>query len=135
MCTIIVPGRPHGKARPRFARGHAYTPKVTLDYEALVADCYRSAGGEYYGSGEMIRIDIAAFYPIAKRDDPEKQELKRQNLIRPCDVRPDLDNVVKIILDGINGVGIEDDHQVVSICANKFYSDDPRVEFVVSRIA
>ncbi|MEW8997914.1 MAG: RusA family crossover junction endodeoxyribonuclease [Thermoanaerobacter sp.] len=32
---IVVPGRPVPKGRPRFAKGHAYTPEKTRMYEEL----------------------------------------------------------------------------------------------------
>ena len=47
-------------------------------------------------------------------------------MIRPI-VKPDLDNIAKAILDGMNGVAWEDDKQVVSLRMEKTYSAVPRV--------
>jgi Holliday junction resolvase RusA-like endonuclease len=43
-----------------------------------------------------------------------------------------VDNVVKAILDGLNGVAYHDDSQVVYVDAEKFYADEPCVIVEVS---
>ena len=48
--------------------------------------------------------------------------------------KPDLDNVVKLILDAINGIVFADDKQVVSISASKAYSDTPRTTVQTTEI-
>ncbi|WP_341769314.1 hypothetical protein [Clostridium perfringens] len=44
---VIVTGKIRGKARPRICRGHAFTPKDTVEYENLVRDCYKKQDGRY----------------------------------------------------------------------------------------
>jgi Holliday junction resolvase RusA-like endonuclease len=46
--------------------------------------------------------------------------------------RPDLDNIVKAITDGMNGVVYEDDSQIVSLHATKVYGTDAMVEVMVT---
>lgn len=41
--SFTVLGEPKGKARPRFAKGHAMTPKDTANYETLVHMEYADA--------------------------------------------------------------------------------------------
>lgn len=48
--------------------------------------------------------------------------------------RPDTDNYVKGILDALNGIVVKDDSKIVDIVAQKFYSDTPRIEAVVSEL-
>lgn len=48
--------------------------------------------------------------------------------------KPDIDNVVKIIMDALNGAAYKDDKQVVSVFASKFYDDDPKVIVEVERV-
>ena len=45
--------------------------------------------------------------------------------------KPDLDNVVKICLDGMNGIVFKDDSQITSIYATKVYGTVAKVEILV----
>ena len=125
--TFTVPGKPQGKARPRFCRGHAVTPQKTREYEAAAALLYRRAArGESFMNGEALRICVYAYYPIpAKAKIADTAEMQRGDLL-PLK-KPDIDNVVKIILDALNGVAYRDDTQVAELHAAKHYSVDPRV--------
>jgi len=38
---LTIPGKPIPKARPRFAKGHTYTPKRTLDEEKRLRESFR----------------------------------------------------------------------------------------------
>ena len=42
--------------------------------------------------------------------------------------KPDVDNVVKSIFDGLNKVAFKDDTQIVELHCSKRYSYTPRVE-------
>ena len=42
--------------------------------------------------------------------------------------KPDIDNVVKVYADALNGIAYHDDTQIVSLVCEKYYSDQPRVE-------
>ena len=45
--------------------------------------------------------------------------------------KPDLDNVVKICLDGMNGIVFKDDSQITSIHSTKVYGEVAKVEVMV----
>ncbi|WP_245325920.1 RusA family crossover junction endodeoxyribonuclease [Lactococcus raffinolactis] len=49
-------------------------------------------------------------------------------------VKPDLDNYEKALMDAINGICYHDDGQVAKKIARKVYSNDPRIEFEISKI-
>lgn len=51
--------------------------------------------------------------------------------IRPI-IKPDTDNIIKAVLDALNGLAYEDDSEVVSVTAKKYYSAEPRVEVALS---
>ena len=61
---IVVKGKIRGKARPRICRGHAFTPKDTVQYEKLVRDCYKEQDGRYLEGS--IKALIIAYYKIPK---------------------------------------------------------------------
>ena len=46
--------------------------------------------------------------------------------------KPDLDNLVKAVIDALLGVLIMDDRQIVELSAAKFYGSVPGVKIVVS---
>ena len=53
--------------------------------------------------------------------------------IRPV-VKPDLDNVAKLICDALNGLAWHDDNAIVDMQVRKFYSTQPRVEVIIKAI-
>lgn len=62
-------------------------------------------------------------------------------LVRPksskritADVKPDLDNLQKSVLDALEGVIYECDSRIVSVLARKQYGDSPKIEFFASSI-
>lgn len=135
MISLTIFGEPKGKSRPRFTKsGNTYTPKETSEYEALVAMTYKSKSkGEYFDKGVPLRMVIIAYYGIPKKAGKRKSEQMALGEIRP-QKKPDLDNVIKIIMDALNGVAYHDDAQVVTVQAHKFYSLHPRVEIAIGRV-
>ena len=107
-----------GKGRPRFARGHAYTPKETREKERLVGDCYRLASYKEYGkvmkapAGVPVTVEITLYKPL-----PKSRPLRV--LYEFFTVKPDIDNAAKGVLDGLNGVAYVDDAQVTRLVAVK----------------
>lgn len=123
---FIIPGKPKGKTRPRFSRGgkNTYTDKGTREYEEKVAEAFRAAGGTM---GNYAAIRIRAYYLIPQRTRKDILEGMISGKIRPAK-KPDLDNVLKIIMDALAGVAFEDDNQIVQAYVEKFYGEEPRVE-------
>lgn len=125
-----IEGQPQGKGRPRFTKtGHAFTPQATRDYEKLIAEEYKAAKGETLDG--YIRVNVKAYYKIPKATTKEKRGMIERGLLKPA-VKPDIDNVVKAILDGLNGVAYHDDNQVVYVDGEKFYAEEPCVIVEVS---
>lgn len=124
---FIVEGKPQGKARARtfynkrMGKMQSITPESTKSYEDLIRWSYRAAGGEYMGE-KVLQVDIKAFYPIPQAFSKKKREAVNKGVLRPTS-KPDCDNIVKVVLDALNGVAYYDDKQVVSVSCNKYYSD------------
>lgn len=135
--TFTVPGPPKGKARARTVhtggRTFSYTPEGTVLYENLVKTCFYQTGAHPFNADEELKANIIAYYPIAKSTGKKKRQQMLAGLIRPTK-KPDLDNVIKSILDALNKVAYHDDTQIVSLSVEKFYSDSPRVEVAISSI-
>ena len=127
--VIIIDGDPVPKQRPRFGRGRMFTPKPTIEYEQRVAEEYKAQKGEIFDL-DPVKLVIRAYYRIPKSASLRQQRACRTGMMVPTK-RPDLDNIIKIIMDGLNGVAYADDKQVVYVTAGKEYSDTPRVEIEV----
>jgi len=119
------------KGRPRMTKtGRVYTPKKTKSWEQSVAIVARSAySGKPLEKPLHVTIDFVLARPkrlMRKKDDP--------GLIW-CEKKPDIDNLIKGVLDGINNSGLwRDDALVVKLSSSKQYSEKdglPRVEVVI----
>ena len=114
---ITIPGKPVGKARPKFRRAGfkviTYTPPATKKYEKEVARIYKQSAGVLY-TEIPLRVCILAKFPIPESWSKKNKEKALKGEIKP-NKKPDLDNIAKIILDGLNGVAYTDDKQVTSL--------------------
>ena len=132
---FTVWGEPKGKGRPRFAKiGRAFTPKQTVNYETLIRIEYGlQTKGFRFSDDAMLGMIILAYYPISKSGSKKLREKKRNNVIRPT-IKPDMDNIVKIVADALNKIAYYDDTQIVDCQVSKFFSDNPRIEVEIKEI-
>lgn len=139
IVSFTIPGEPKGKGRHRTTHtqgGKAiqYTPKGTRLYEETVANEYlRQCGNVRVGDNEYVDIKILAYFKIPKSANKEDAERMRKNIIRPAK-KPDVDNIIKIVADALNGIAYKDDKQIVDSVARKFYSDTPCVKVKITSI-
>lgn len=125
--TIWVPGHPKGKGRPRVGGGRIYTPPDTAREEkrvaAIASDAMQTAGLDPFVG--PVSIVLVARYRIPPSWSKAKQVEARGHKFSPG--KPDLDNVLKLALDALNGVVFDDDAQVAMIEAIKTFSDEPGI--------
>lgn len=125
---IEIEGKPRGQGRPRTAiiagKPHIYKDLVSREYEQKIANEYKDAGGELYEGA--VRLSILASFPVNKSEKKYTKIQMLEDKIAPTK-KPDLDNIVKAVMDGLNGVAYKDDSQVVAIDAQKFYGREGRV--------
>lgn len=137
--SFVIPGVPKAKERPRarVVKTHTgkqfasmYTPKKTATYENSVClfFCQQYNGAPLEGA---INIEIRAFFPILK-SWPKFKKYNATVTDVPKITKPDIDNIQKSILDGLNTVAYKDDAQVYKITAEKYYSDRPRTEVTIN---
>ena len=140
---FTVPGVPVAKARPRgrvitnkFTGKQfvgMYTPKTTVSFENKVAAfCYEKYSGPPVDCA--VSLSIRTYFPIPK-SWPKKKLLEAQTVSIPVTTKPDVDNVVKAIFDGLNGVLFTDDKQVYALSITKQYSINPRTEIQVTTVS
>lgn len=112
MPEIRVIGEPVPKERPRRGRnGQWYTPERTRMYEELVGWTWRQTRLKPIPGPLVVRLEFI----LAKRDK-------------------DLDNLVKSVLDGLNGVAWQDDSQIVHLAAGKTKGKSGQVLIQVERL-
>lgn len=125
MIDIFIPGKPIGKQRPKFNNKtkNTYTPKATQDYETLVKQCYmqKYRDKEPIAAKTPVEVEIYAYFKIPKSMPKKQKELIENNELFPT-VKPDSDNISKIILDALNGVAYYDDNQVTDLTIYKLYA-------------
>ena len=121
MITFTIHGKPFAKQRPRFSRrsGRAYTPGETVSFERLVGD----VAAEHFPKPMVgpVKLTIwATFQPAASWSKAKTAAA----LDRPHIQKPDLDNVGKAILDGLNRIAFADDSQVAMIDCRKVWGPE-----------
>lgn len=128
-----IVGMPQGKGRPKFCkRGDfvtAYTPKKTKDYELMIRGSFlqwlmENPGRRADEIGDRpFNMDVVAcFNPPASMPKKKQAELVMKEVHTN---KPDIDNIVKVVLDALNEVAFNDDSQLVFLTAGKRYSWKP----------
>lgn len=125
-----VAGKPIAKGRPRFGDWGVYTPSKTSAWERHVRIAARKGMGNKPMLLSPIGLVVNFHMPIPKSYTKGRSLAAQHNMIYPTK-RPDLDNLVKSILDGMNKIVFQDDAQVVNLTCSKFYSVNPRVTIQV----
>ena len=131
-----IEGLPKGKGRPRFTRtGHAYTPSETRQYETLVTASARAAmkGKRKIEKPSAVRVYILAVFPVPTSWSKKRRIAALQG-VEHHTKKPDVDNVIKAVCDGVNGIVFEDDSQIVEVRARKAYGSEPYVSVLVEEV-
>lgn len=127
--SFTVWGIPRGKGRPRMTRsGHAYTDARTRAYETAVKVEATAAmrGRHLFAKGCVVLLE--AFFEPPK----SLSRKKRVGLLgRPIMKKPDIDNIAKSVIDGMNGAIFFDDSQVWASFSTKRYGETSRVVVTV----
>lgn len=91
VAVFTLLGPPVGKQRPRFNRetGRAHTPKKTREFEAAIAN--------------VANLHLCRDWP---------KDARYRLHVKFTGRRPDGDNVVKAVADGLEGVAYDNDRQV-----------------------
>ena len=123
-----VPGRVIGKGRPRLNSytGVVYTPTRTKDYESLVEQYFLLKYPRFKALEGRIKVNIIAYFSIPKTTRKSDINEMLENNISPTK-KPDIDNIVKSILDSMNKFAFKDDNQITKLEVEKKYSIEDKV--------
>lgn len=126
---MILPIKAIPKQRPRFniKTGSVYTPKITQEFEKIINLACKSK--KPILDPCKIKIDIYFKMPISWS---KKKQLDYYD--KPHFKKPDLDNLIKAIMDGLNGKAYVDDSQVVIIEATKRWSNNNKIIIQIEEV-
>lgn len=125
MIVIKIPEKPIPLKRPRACRQGNFIR--VYDSQKREKGRIKKHIYDFYSGTPLtvpISIDLEFGMPIPKSTSKTNKLLMSKNEIHHT-VKPDIDNLSKMLLDCLNGIVFDDDAQVVEITAKKKYSEDP----------
>jgi Holliday junction resolvase RusA-like endonuclease len=139
MIEFTIPGDPQGKARAKVFKNkytgnsHGVTPEKTVLYENLIKTIFIQTGYPMIEEKIPLLMVVNAHYGISKSTSKKDRLLMSEHSLRPTK-KPDVDNIVKVVADALNGIAYHDDSQIVNVVISKWYSENPRVEVKINQI-
>lgn len=123
-----IPGTIKGKGRPRVNSYtcQVYTPTTTKDYEYLAEQYFLLKYPKFKPLEGRINVNITAIFNIPKSTKKSDINEMLDNKISPTK-KPDIDNIVKIILDSMNKFAFKDDTQITKLSVEKRYGLEEKV--------
>lgn len=134
LIKLDIPIEPVPASRPRFTRfGHAYdAPKYRQFKKQVKIIIDNSYNGKLINSS-AVAVEYYFYRPVQKSLSKKERFRRINNLVRPI-VKPDLDNYVKAIQDCLIQHILSDDNEIVSMHAEKLYSDKPHIRVVIRKL-
>lgn len=145
--TLTVPGPPVGKQRARTFRHRqsgrivGMTPEKTVNYETLIRELFAVKYPGFVPLRRAVEVILSIYLLPSKAEARSiaycrKINAKRykKNQRRPPEPikKPDIDNVVKAVMDALEGLAYLRDQQVVHLDIWKYWADPaPRVEIEI----
>lgn len=120
--TLTVPGPLQPKERPRVTRnGHVYTPRATADQEYAIRRAWADQVGQVMSGPVILTLVVERARPATHWTTKGDFSAVAKRELAPA-ARPDLDNYLKVVLDGLNGVAWRDDSAICGIECFKVWS-------------
>ena len=130
-----IAGECVAKGRPKFCKMggkgvRVYTPKKTEKYEEKVKEEFKQQFPDFTPFSNRIKATIIITKKVLKSANKKDKDKMLNGEISPI-TRPDLDNYIKSILDGLNGLAYVDDSIITQITAIKQYGDTDKVVVIL----
>jgi Holliday junction resolvase RusA-like endonuclease len=137
VIAFFIPGNPVAKGRGRAAvvagHAHVFTPAKTRSYETLVK---QMAAATMDGAPPFelpVRVHIDVMLPIPASMSKKDRAHAVDGRLLPGK-KPDLDNCVKAVTDGLQQIAFVDDKLICDLRATKRYSQRPGVHVMVEPV-
>ena len=129
MTEIIIPGTPHGQGRPRATcvngKVRMYDPPKSRAWKEYARAIMKNhaCGDDMIMKPAPIAIRVVASF-VRKKSNKTTDHIQK----------PDIDNIVKIVMDCGTGIFWEDDSQIISVLSDKFWSNEEYVHLQCTRL-
>jgi len=137
VLSLVIEGIPIPKKRARHVRRGSfvatYDPQEKEKQEfknALLKSIFHSNFKLEASNFELDRffvVNMSFYLPIPDSDSNAQKNAKKWHIQKHV-IKPDIDNLIKFVLDCGNGILFQDDCLVTQISAKKCYSINPRTE-------
>ncbi len=123
-------GKIKPKERPRMGKWGVFTPRSTVKSENDLVLQFKRIYKDVVPSENPIKLVFNLTIKPPKSWNKIKTKMALDGLLLPT-AKPDIDNILKTILDAFNGVIYKDDSQVVEIMIKKEYgiADGALIQF------
>lgn len=108
-----------------------FTPAKTAAYEQLVAVYAAAAMKKAPLLEHPVRLHLGIYCKVPGSWSKKRRADALAGIERPAKA-PDIDNIVKALADGMNGVVWIDDAQIVELTCSKWYAIEPYVNVNVA---
>lgn len=129
----VIKLKPVGKGRPRAVRRGRhitlYTPAVTKEYEMAVRTEWENQVDSMIDT-EFFYVKVAFYFAIPRSYSAKKRKYIEETKFLH-NKKPDGDNLIKAILDALNGVAYPDDCMICDLNVKKRYSDSNSIHIRV----
>ena len=122
--SYLLPGDPIALARARFSPGRFYHSQ--REFKMIAAVIIRNQHDTDKMFNGPVHMSIRFFMP--------KPKSFKRKIVYWHHIKPDIDNLQKMLLDILNGIVFNDDSCVSSINCIKVYDDKPRTEFTIQQL-
>ena len=130
-----VPGKPQGKARARTVQCkgvvRSYTPEKTVQYERHIKVCFNQAKPDGWQPLQgWVEMTVRAVFEVPKSYSKKRRKWCLEGYEKPT-VKPDVDNIAKVVCDALNGLAYVDDKQIIKLTVTKEYGEVAGVEITL----
>lgn len=124
--SIVIPGVPVARQRPRFSKFGAY------DKQGDVKEFYRLSVLSQLPADFKVLQDPLSIHLVFEMPIPKSTSKKKRLALigMPHVKKPDIDNLYKM-LDAYNGVLWMDDNQIHKVTMEKVYSENPKTNLII----
>jgi Holliday junction resolvase RusA-like endonuclease len=136
MIKLKIEMNPAGKKNPLKGRyNRFYTHPETKTRQDIVLAAWKTQSRMSFEKGIPLKLTLILGYPIPKATPKKQRALMVSGLIRPI-VKPDMDNVIKLVLDSLKGHAFSDDNHFVSFKEPfiKFYAETPFIGVIIEEL-